>query len=151
MFPIAVSALFFSSINIIIKLKFFRIKVLLFSFIIIYFLIKKYETLLIIRGYTYQDIIYIIGASQFFICFALFPFEYIKNKNIIKFLLKITRYTGGIYYIYFNFVRNYAKKINLIKEKTTIIDCLIIYLISYFICFIGMKIFGKTKFKYLFC
>lgn len=147
MFPIAVVALFFSSINIIAKLKLFRTKIVLFSFIIIYLLIKYYKNLLIIQGYTYQDIIYIIGASQFFFCFALLPFEYIKKKRgIIIFLRNISRYTGGIYYIHFNFVRNYAKKMNLIKENS-IMDCLIIYLISYFICFIGIKIFGKTKFK----
>ena len=135
MFPIAVAALFFSSINIITKLKFFRTKIILFSFIIIFLLIKYYKTLLIIQGYTYQDIIYIIGASQFFFCFALLPFEYIKKRSIIIFLRNISRYTGGIYYIHFNFVRNYAKKINLIKENS-IMDCLIIYLNIYFVNFL---------------
>lgn len=134
MFPIAVSALFFSSINIITKLKLFRKKVILFSFIIIYLLIKYYKTLLIIKGYTYQDIIYIIGAANFFICFALLPFEYIKKKCIIKILQNISRYTGGIYYIHFNFVRNYAKKMNIIKENS-ILDCLNIYFVNIFINF----------------
>ena len=41
MFPIAVAALFFSSINIITKLKFFRTKIILFSFIILLTIFKK--------------------------------------------------------------------------------------------------------------
>ena len=84
--------------------------------------------------------LYIIGlvSSSLFIIFLILPFDNINSEKI-KFIIKnITNFTGGVYYLH--------RKIKLI----TIFSCVIIYIICYFICSIGIKIFGKTKLKYLF-
>ena len=92
--------------------------------------------------------LYIIGlvSSSLFIIFLILPFDNINSEKI-KFIIKnITNFTGGVYYLH--------RKIKLIIMslliKRTIFSCVIIYIICYFICSIGIKIFGKTKLKYLF-
>jgi hypothetical protein len=61
----------------------------------------------------------------------------------------ITNYTGGIYYLYIVVLNIFKNKILFIGNKT-MFGGFTIYLISYFICFIGERIFGKTKLKNLF-
>ena len=151
MFPISVTGLFLSSLNIISKLKIDknRNKAILICFLNILFLFK-YDIFIINRGYVYRSILFNIAAINFFIFFSLVPFEKIKNKFVITFIKIITKYTGGIYYIHMIVKKNLYKKIDLINNKT-VYGCIIIYLISYFICFIGIIIFGKTIIRNLFC
>ena len=92
--------------------------------------------------------LYIIGlvSSSLFIIFLILPFDKINSEKI-KFIIKnITKFTGGVYYLH--------TKIKLILMilliKRTIFSCVIIYIICYFICNMGIIIFGKTKLKYLF-
>ena len=151
MFPISVTGLFLSSLNIISKLKIDKIrsKAILISFLNILFLLK-YDIFIIKKGYVYRSIIFNIAAINFFIFFSLVPFENIRNKFVNTFIRTITKYTGGIYYIHM-IIRNILdKQIALINNKT-VYGCIIIYLISYFTCFCGIKIFGKTIMKNLFC
>ena len=151
MFPISVAGLSISSLYIISKLKIDkkRNKAILICFLNIFFLFK-YDIFIINKGYVYRSIIFNIAAINFFILFSLIPFENIRNKLIIFFIRTLTNYTGGIYYVHMIVKRNLNKQINLINNKT-VYGCIIIYLISYFICFIGIKIFGKTIMRNLFC
>ena len=90
-----------------------------------------------------------IVSSGLFINFSILPFDKIKNNNIIFFIKQITSYTGGIYYLHpeiYNIFKNYIRQI---KNKT-FLGIISNYLICYFVCFLGTKIFGKTVFKYLF-
>jgi len=148
MFPIAVTGLSFSSLNIISKLEKLRIKAILISFLIIIFLFK-YDIFVIKTGYLYRSIIFNIAAINLFILFSLIPFEKIKNNIIISIIINITKNTGGIYYIHAIVKANLYILIKSINYKT-FFGCIIIYLISYFICFIGIKICGKTIFRNLF-
>jgi len=151
MFPISVTGLFLSSINIISKLKIdkYRNKAILICFLNILFLFK-YDIFIIKRGYVYRSILFNIAAINFFIFFSLIPLEKITNKLVITFIKIITKYTGGIYYIHMIVKKKLDKQIDLINNKT-VYGCIIIYLISYFICFIGITIFGKTIMRNLFC
>ena len=151
MFPISVTGHFLSSLNIISKLKIDknRNKTILICFLNIFFLFK-YDIFIINKGYVYRSIIFNIAAINFFILFSLIPFENIRNKLIIFFIRTLTNYTGGIYYVHMIVKRNLNQQINLINNKT-VYGCILIYLISYSICFIGIKIFGKTIMRNLFC
>lgn len=94
--------------------------------------------------FLYPGIILNIGGIFLFIIFGLIPIYLTKNEIFINIMRKITKYTGGIYYLHW-FV-----KILFIKKRTTFLGCITIYIFCYFICSIGNYIFGKTKFKFLF-
>ena len=91
-----------------------------------------------------------IAASCIFIIFSLIPIEKIKNKIIINSIKKITSYTGGIYYMHYLIGSGPIIKKIVKPIEGTIISCILIYLISYFISHFGLKICGKSKFKYMF-
>ena len=90
-----------------------------------------------------------IPAIGLFGIFYIIPLEKIKNKKIIAFISIITNYTGGIYYIHMK-INSYLRKKILFINNNNLSSSILIYIISYFLCFIGMKIFGKTKLKNLF-
>ena len=90
----------------------------------------------------------ILVSLSLFISFSLIPLENIKNKNIINIISIITKYTGGIYY-YQIIIYSILEKFSLIKERP-FLSCFMIYILGYFICMIGMKIFKSNKLKYLF-
>ena len=81
--------------------------------------------------------------------FSLFPSDKIHNKYLKKFLIIITKYSGGIYYLHLSIISYFADFINEFK-KHSFFAVVINYLICYFICFFGNLIFGKTFLKYLF-
>lgn len=146
--PNAVAGLTLSKINAIEKLLIYRKKTLFFSIIIIFSLFR-YNIFKDLKGLRYRGVISNFGAIFLFISFSLIPFIYIKNKTIINIINNFTKYTEGIYCLHFQ-INYYLKiKISLVKNNS-IVCCIIIYLLSYLISFIGIKIFGKTKFKYLF-
>ena len=149
MFPIAVTSISVSSMNLFIKLKKNRNRNIFICFLNIFFLIR-YDIFIIKKGYVYRSILFNLAAINLFFGFALINFEKIDKTIIIIFIKIITRYTGGIYYIHWIVMRNLKNKIGHIKNKT-IQGCLIIYVLSYIICFFGIKIFGKTKLRNLFC
>ena len=94
----------------------------------------------------YPNVISNIQISiLFLIAFGSLSFNKIKALEVI--LKYITRNTGGIYYIHI-IVMQYI--IIYFNDKKTYFSAFIIYIISYMICFVGNKLFGKHEFKYLF-
>ena len=142
-FPLSCLGIIFASSNLMIFFKSNLKSSLFLSYLFIYF-IFKYNTFVDIGGY--NGIKYIFSSISFFVAFYLLPLEkiYILFQKIIK---QITSYTNGIYCLH-------ARMINLVKvyihHKRDFKFCIIIYLLSYLISFIGIKIFGRYKLKYLF-
>ena len=81
--------------------------------------------------------------------FVLFSLFYFDNQNLIVLLKIITKFTGGIYYIHKICFIILRQKIDFIKKKT-FQGSIVIYLISYIICFYGNKYSYNTKLKFLF-
>ena len=146
--PIAVTGLFLSSIQIISLFQENSIKAIIIS-ILSLFIVKKYDIFNNILGNMYQGLLVNVCAILLFIIFSQISFNYIKSRKIIIFIMQITKYTGGIYYIH-GIIGFYLKYIILLIKNKTIVGCLIIYLICYLICFLGIRIFKSNKFRYLF-
>jgi hypothetical protein len=118
----------------------------IFVCIAIIFLILKFEIFVRIKGFWYPGILFNIGGICMFILFSLLSFQ----NNKITFLLKIiTKFTGGIYYIHI-ICRDFIERKLLFIQKRTFHSSIIIYIISYIICYLGSKLCGKTKLKFLF-
>ena len=148
LFPIAVTGLFLSSIQLIQLFHENRLEAITISFLSL-FIVKKYDIFSNILGNFYPGILLNVCAIFSFIIFSQISFNYIKSQKIITFIIEITKYTGGIYYIH-AIISNYFKYILLLIKNRTIIGCLFIYLICYIICFLGIRIFKSNKFRYLF-
>ena len=146
--PIAITSLSFSSINIVKKLKNHRKKALFFSFLFLCFLFH-YDIFLEVKGFAYRGIINNFGSFFLFITFSLLPLENIDSIRIILFINKITSYTQGIYCLH-SIVNAYLKLIFNFIKNSTFLGCISIYLVSYYLSYIGIRYFGKTKLKYLF-
>ena len=144
--PFCISGYIIGSLYIMKYLKKYRIKTL-HTLILIIFSFIKYNIFIAIEGFQYQGIKLFIISIIIFIIFALNPFEKITNyKNII---LILTNYTSGIYYLHLP-IWNYLSYYMILLRKKTYSTSIIIYIICYFISFIGIRIFGKTKLKHLF-
>ena len=78
--------------------------------------------------------------------FYLLPLENLRSftQKLIK---QITSYTNGIYCLHTRINRFFRIKFGF---NGTLKNNFIIYLISYYFSFIGIKLFGKTRLKYLF-
>lgn len=78
--------------------------------------------------------------------FYLLPLENLDSfyQKITK---QITSYTYGIYCLHTRINRFFRIKF---RFSGTLKSSFIIYLISYFFSFIGVKLFRKTRLKYLF-
>ena len=153
LYPIVVTGLSLSSIEIIHLLNKNRIKSISLSILSLY-IIRKNIVFSLIKGNFYQGISLNICAIFLFIIFSQISFNCTKknkNENFFIFIIKnFTRYTGGIYYLHIIIYIHMGKLLLLIKKKT-IVGCIIIYLICYSICFIGTKLTKSTKLSYLFC
>ena len=136
-----------SSYKILIFLKDYRIISMcisfIFSFIILYFKIYISEK------YFYEGIFEILSSISFFIFFYMLPFEKITFGPLIFLIKQITSYSSGIYYMHIKIIEYFQDYFKAFEEKT-LTGYTINYIICYFICFIGMKTFGKTNLKYLF-
>ena len=146
--PLATSGLIISSIGLISKVNKIRIKCFFISLILIY-MIFKFKIFCNIKGFGKQGLIHNFGGLSFFIIFSLFPLNNFKKKTLKNIINCITNFTAGIYFLHIIVYKILIYNINLIKKKT-IFGCIIIYLISYLISFIGYIIFKKTKIRYLF-
>ena len=142
--PIAIGAFSLLSINYLNKCQSKR-KYIFFSTFFFYFL-SEYNIFTIIKGYASSGIRPLIISIFIFTIFYLIPFEIINSK-ILFFIKQITKFTQGIYCLHF--VIQHYFRIYLNKEGT-LIGCLILYIISYFISFIGFQITKNTNFKFLF-
>ena len=144
--PYTVTGLTLASYKLINKIK--DKKEIFFVNIIALYFIKKYDIIRSINGFRYPGLALNIGGICIFICFSFIKF--IKKPKLLFIMNKhITNYTGGIYYLHIVVLNIFKNKISFIGNKT-MLGGFTIYIISYFICFIGIRIFGKTKLKNLF-
>ena len=142
-FPILAFALSFASSKTIELLANRKLKYIIFSYIGI-FCLFKFNIFNSLIGYNGLE--HIFASLLFFLGFFLLPMENIHTLLQVLFL-NVTKYTNGIYCMH--------PKIYLLVKKYfhfsgNLNTCIMIYLIGYLISFFGMKIFNKTKLKYLF-
>ena len=138
--PFAVSGITIRHSDIITKLNKYKELTIFFSLVII-FLILEFDIFVRIIGFWFPGILLNIGAICIFIIFSLFSFQ---NKKFIFVFKIITKFTGGIYYIHLICYQFLRTKIDFINKKT-FHGTSIIYIISYFICFLGNKLSYKVK------
>lgn len=143
MFPISVIGITIASSNISEILETNRIKALFFLYLFIYFLFK-YNIFINLGGY--KGIVHIFSSIVLFFGFYLIPFKDISNF-FYKMVKQITSYTNGIYCLHTRIM--YILK-GTFKFKGNFKTTINIYLIGYFISFIGINLFKKTRLKYLF-
>ena len=149
MIPFSSSGFTLASLNIINSLQNYKIKTMTFCFLIIFFL-EKYSVFSKLEGgVAYPGIILNIRAICLIIFFSLFPSNKLNDNRIEKIIKYITNYTAGVYYLHIAIIHYFKYSIESIKNGT-FFGLIIIYLICYFICFIGMKFCGNSKLKYLF-
>ena len=146
--PFCVTGYIIAFFNIKIILKNYRIFTIYLLLIILAFIIK-YQIFIKVEGFMYQGIYLLIVSSVLFIITLMIPSEKIKNKYIIDIIKLITSKTPGIYFLHTTVANYFCNFIKLIKNRT-FFGCVIIYITCYFICFLGIKIFGKSKFRNLF-
>lgn len=143
----AITGFFLASIRILNELKYNKIRNIflsIISFIIIIFLKIYYS-----KYYFLEGIFLILGSTCLMISFSLLPVNNITNMSMAFLIKQSTSYTAGIYYIHLKVHTYLENRLNIFKEGS-LRACVLIYLFCYFICFIGMKMIGKTKYKYLF-
>lgn len=143
--PFAVSGIILHYLEVITKLKKSR-KLSIYFIEAIIFFILKFDIFIKIKGYFFPGIFLNIGGVCLFILFSLFSF---RNKKLIIFLNIITKFTGGIYYIHKACYFVLKKKLHFVKEHT-LHGSILVYLISYIICFLGNKYIYKSELKFLF-
>lgn len=147
-YPLAVTGLTFSSLNLITTLQKYRFKSLFFSIIFIVMLFK-YNIFTLINGFGKQGLMLNIGSLLFFIFFYLLPIEQVKIPIINYTIRYITNYTAGIYFLHIFIYKILKNYITLIYKKT-LLGCIIIYITCYLICLICYNKFKYSKLKYLF-
>lgn len=144
----AITGLSLASYNLMNKINLIKEKKkLIFASIIILYFIKKYDIIRSPRGFRYPGVSLNVGGIFLLICFSFISLE--KKPKVLFIIKHFTNYTGGIYYLHI-IVMNIFRNIIPFIYKGTLLGGFSIYIISYFICFIGMRIFGKTKIKNLF-
>ena len=113
------------------------------SIVIIYFKLFLSEI------YFYEGLFVNIGIICIFIFFYMLPFELITFGPLIFLIKQVTSYSSGIYYLHVKILEYFKDSFHSFEEKT-LIGCALNYIICYSICFIGMKLFGRSGLKYLF-
>ena len=148
MIPPSVTGFLLASFQVIIILKKYRYRTIFVCVYIVYFLVN-FRIFIFIPGFWNQGLRLYFVSICIFIIFSMFPSEKIKNERIINIIRQIANHTAGIYYIHIPVYR-YTREYIMFIHINSIKGCAIIYLISYLICFVGNKIFGKTKIRNLF-
>ena len=147
--PFAVTGYILGIYKVIDILQKHKIKTFIFS-ILIYKIIADYNIFINKFGVIYNGINLNIQSLCLIAIFSLFPSDKITNKNISKFFIVITNYTGGIYYLHVP-MRKYFNYYSVNIEKGTFLGQIMTYFFIYCICLFGIFIFGKSPIKYLFC
>ena len=143
----SITGFLLSSIKMLYFLKAHKIKSQFFCFLILALII--YIKIYFLKYHFFEGIILGLGGVCLLIIFALIPLDKITNISIIFLNKQITSYTAGIYYIHIK-VQSYFEDSIFILRDGSIRGCVLNYFICYCICFLGMKLLGKTKLKYLF-
>ena len=146
--PYTVTGFSFASLKVFDYLNKYKIKTFIFSAITFIFL-EIYSVFSEIKGVMYYGFNLNIKAISLISIFLIFPSDKIIKLKIKNFLRRLTNYTPGIFYLHYTVFVYLKKYIEPIKSRT-FFGCVIIYIISYFFCFIGTKISGKSKLKNLF-
>lgn len=146
--PYCIIGYIISYLNIIVYLKQFYLKAI-YTLNLILLFFTKYNIIEGTKGFMYQGFKLNIISLIIFLIVALQPSEKITNIYIIKIIKIFTNFTSGVYYLHIPMYKYLSNYIKLIKRKD-IFGCLIIYMICYFISFLGLKFFSKTKLVNLF-
>ena len=88
----------------------------------------------------------LIISVLLFSIFSLISLDY-KNSKVLISISQMTKYTKGIYCMH-KIVLSYLKYYY--GNNVTFLGCIIIYIICYFISFIGFQIFSKSELRFLF-
>lgn len=150
--PNAISGFYIASKSYSIILK-KNARITIITSVIILLFITKFNVFSNIKTFKYGGVRLNIGAICIFFIFYLFPFNAIKNKFLINIIIKLTSNTGGIYFIHNLIGKGYilSKILSiLIVERESLLECIIVFLISHTICLYGTKLFGRTIFRHLF-
>jgi len=144
----ATTGFFLSSLNIINVINNNKKKSFLILFFLFFYVIKYYNKINTLY-YSFDVIIIDIVGTFLFLFFSILPLEKINILFIQSIFRLITSYTGGIYYLHPEVMLMFK---NIFKDiyYRTFKGCFLIYIISYFICFLGSKIFSKYSLKLLF-
>ena len=147
MMPISVNGFIFNSKKLFLLRIQHSIFIKFFLFFIL-FILFKYDIFLNLPGFRYTRVsLNIISSFVLFLLFGALSFEKIRRKKyILLFINFITQFTGGIYYIH-TIIRDFHKKYFFSLLKMNYSYSLIIYIISFFICFCGNKLFKNYKLK----
>jgi hypothetical protein len=138
--PFSVSGITLSHLDIVAKLKLFKELSIFYIGVILYFILK-FDVFVRIKGLFYPGVMLNLGGICIFLLFSIFSF---KNRKLIFLLNIITKFTGGIYYIHMICLSFLSRKVNFISNFT-FQGSLVIYIISYIICYFGNKLSFKTK------
>ena len=112
--PFAVVGVTLSYLGLFTMLKKFKVLVILFIGVIIFFILE-FDIFVRIKGFWYPGILLNVGGICIFILFSLFSFQ---NRILIFILKIISKFTGGIYYIHFIFFFLLSRKFFFIQKKT---------------------------------
>ena len=144
--PLGVLGCVFGSKNLLLRINNLNKQNYLILLSLVYILIK-YDLFVMYPGFLYSNtLLFLISTTILFIIFGSFKFD--NHPIFNKFIKSSTRFTGGIYYIHQIFPKYIYFFIN--KKKASYFDSFIIYIICYYFCFIGNKLFKNIKIKYLF-
>ena len=151
MMPIAIVGMTFCSINFEINSKKNYLKYLFINLVSLYFLFSFQLFNINDEGIKmYADVdSNILAAINMFYFFSLLPLSNIKNKKVLLFIKLITNHTGGIYYLHPLIILILGKITKFVKYRT-IFGTILIYIYTYFFCFIGNLLFNKSFLKFLF-
>ena len=137
MLPISVSGCLISSFNL---LKLIKKKIMtVYLSIIFLFFFLFYDVFRTICSNSYSGIALNIGSIFLFIIFYFFPINYINCNNLKRYILIITKYTQGIYCFHMLIKYLLDEKLEIIKDGSYI-GCFFIYILCYFISFLGYKL-----------
>jgi len=139
-----------SHINFLIKIKnipnYYKFMLALFAFIFF-----KYDIFLHLNGYRYTDVfLHMVMSIILFTLFGCIDLDKLKcMKPIIN---QLSGFTGGIYCIHLIIKNLLIKNFEFFNNgnNKTYFFSILIYILSYFICFIGYKLFENHNLKYLF-
>lgn len=148
MIPIAATGILLGSINSISKLIKIKKKSLLYILLVL-ILILEVDIFNRPKGFDYPGITLNIGAILLFNCFGILLIDIKLNQHLALFILNITKYTGGVYYLH-TILRDILKQKLILIKNRNYLGAMIIYLLCYLICFFGNILFEKTKLQYLF-
>jgi len=149
LFPLSVSGYTLGYYKIINFLHKYKIRTLVLS-LLVYNVVVDYNIFKQAYGTFYPGIIFNIKALCVIFIFSLFPSDKIKNKYISKFIIFVTNYTAGVYYMHMT-LDQYLNDFFVFFKKRTFTVVITEYAICYYICFFGTLIFGRTPLKFLFC